>query len=125
MSNLPEWIKLSCERIEPVGSRITCSPAPTDTDEDWLCLLYPNMDVQGFYEALDTDGWAHSSYDTQASDFSSYKKGELNVLVITDPVYFEKFMTATKLAKQFNLLKKEDRVALFQAILYQNEVKKT
>ena len=25
-----------CISIEPVGSRVTCNPAPTDTDEDFL-----------------------------------------------------------------------------------------
>lgn len=61
--------------------------------------------------------------------FRSYKKsfpkndeeqsdgGDVNIIVTLDPHYFKLFTRATGLAKKLNLLKKEDRVALFETIV--------
>ena len=43
-----------CHVSKPVGSRVTCSPPPTDTDEDWLCLAH---DVVQFVEAAEAEGF--------------------------------------------------------------------
>lgn len=102
----------------PVGSRITCSPPPVDTDEDWLILVIddpkPALDASGFTQ----DGSPEFYTGNDAGGFRSWRLGDLNVVTTQDGVFYDRFMTATHLAKQFNLLRKVDRIALFQAILY-------
>jgi len=52
--------------------------------------------------------------------FSSYEKGNINLIVTEDYGFYNKFIAATSVAKRLNLLEKDDRVALFQAVLYAN-----
>ena len=50
--------------------------------------------------------------------FRSYKAGVLNLIVTSNINFYDKFVTATKLAKQLNLLDKQQRITLFKYILY-------
>ena len=43
MKELFPYIKF-ISQIVPVGSRVTCDPSPTDTDEDYLVLLNETAD---------------------------------------------------------------------------------
>ncbi len=106
--------------VERVGSRVTCSPAPTDTDEDFLCLV-PEKD--GGLEALSAHGFKQDGQPefytgNDNGGFRSFRKDDVNVITTNDRDFFMLFLTATHLAKRFNLLKKADRIALFQAVLY-------
>jgi len=125
---LPDWIVLSCERIEPTGSRIICNPPPTDTDMDWLCLLHVNMDMEDFQYALETDKWDDCKEGSQPYPedelWCSYRKGVDNVIVTQDVTFFNLFMEATRQAKEQNLLLKSDRIALFNTVLGKEEKKK-
>lgn len=49
--------------------------------------------------------------------FHSWKKDQLNFILTASLEYFENFYRATILAKKLNLLKKEDRITLFEAIV--------
>ena len=103
---------------------MTCDPAPQGTDEDYLvwtgglggdeeALIDAGFTVEGepeFYTGNDNGG------------FSSYRKGDVNVITTPDIDFYRHFLTATELAKRFNLLKKSDRIALFQAVLYRVNV---
>lgn len=104
--------------MERVGSRVTCSPPPTGTDEDWLVCTFgdpaPALAAAGFSQ----DGSPEFYTGSDAGGFRSWRRGELNVITTPDRRFFELFMTATALAKRFNLLDKGDRIALFQAVLY-------
>jgi hypothetical protein len=110
----------------PVGSRVTCDPAPTDTDEDYIILVSTEKNKLLADYLLDEDFNCQSDggeYDgISESDFLSWKKDELNLLVTTDLAFFHKFMAASSLAKHLNLLKKEDRIATFQVVLYGKEI---
>lgn len=99
----------------PTGSRYICNPAPTDTDNDTLIL------VNGYYdypEMLLNDGWEDcgKEYD-MPGDFMAFRKGEENYIITEDPDYFLSYIKATEGAKALNLLKKEDRISLFHAVL--------
>jgi hypothetical protein len=120
-----ESIKSKCIRFEPVGSRVTCNPAPMDTDQDFLVLVHP----EGFaeFEAdLYSHGYAFGGSRIHAggclvgddASFQSFTLGETNMIVTASEVFFNRFMAATSVAKRFNLLDKSDRIALFQAVLY-------
>jgi hypothetical protein len=104
--------------IVPVGSRVTCDPAPTDTDEDFLML-----DSAGLHDALVSNGFVPCTLvefytGNDAGEFRSWRKGDVNLIVTPYRDFFDLFVSATHLAKRFNLLQKRDRIALFQVILY-------
>lgn len=111
-----------CRPVQ-VGSRITCDPPPTDTDEDWLVWIErPIQEVnirlveQGF--ELGGSVVCKTDKDWKQNTFFSYVKGDLNLIVTGNRLFFDKFLEATKFAKQLNVVEKKDRVKLFQCLLY-------
>lgn len=130
--------------VTAVGSRVTCDPAPTDTDADYLVLVMPfdhlpleqglpAMDQRVFemHNALTGDGWelggsrpdndSHGAL-TELGSFNSYTKGEINLIITADHAFHRAFLAATVVAKHLNLQDKADRIKLFQAVLYGNSV---
>jgi hypothetical protein len=107
-----------------VGSRVTCSPPPTDTDEDWLVLIEETETVP-LQEYLIGDGWATPSLTSDqeerysGSEVKSWKKmidGTLVNLIIThDYRHYDKFLALSSVAARLNLTDKADRAALFRA----------
>lgn len=104
--------------VQPVGSRITCDPAPVDTDEDWLVLVTDVPEERMKQMGFGQDGSPEFYTGNDAGGFRSWRKGDLNVITTQSDEFFQLFLTATYLAKRFNLQRKEDRIALFQAVLY-------
>lgn len=124
--------------LDRVGSRVTCNPAPTNTDQDYLLFVLPHTYGQ-FKNAILENGYEDcriaaqkntskpwyerltvtqsQTYNFELGLFEAFRKGEDNIILTKDIGYYTKFMDATKLAKQFNLLKKADRVALFNYII--------
>lgn len=105
--------------MHPTGSAFTCSPPVEDTDWDWAVLP---KDFDKFAVRLVQSGWVMGgseivamSQDDQCT-FASFRKDKHNIMLVKHRTYYERIVTATKLAKKFNLLKKEDRVALFEAV---------
>lgn len=107
-----------CQRIEPVGSRITCDPIPPDSDEDFLVLTSQLMAI---LHVFDSHGFDQDGSRIDGGDFKSYSRGDLNIITTTDDVFFQNFMAASSVAKRLNLLDKADRIALFRAVLYAEE----
>jgi len=120
-----EDIKAAAIAFAPVGSRVTCVPPPTDTDEDWLLLL----GKENVAWALLDQGWEHdgSRVDDGLNEngpdgtFHSYSSNGVNVIATASEEFYRRFMAASSIAKRLNLLVKSDRIALFQAVLYGNE----
>lgn len=113
--------------IEPVGSRVTCSPAPDDTDRDWLVLIHEKGEIT-FHQHLTSCGWkVGGSMKLDPNQpvphglkFSSYKRGVENLIVTESGEFWRRFLCATALSTHYNLLDKAERIRLFQAILYGN-----
>ena len=119
MADMQGILSVTCAlRAIPVGSRVTCDPPPTNTDEDWLCLMAGDpterMGAAGFKQ----DGSPEFYTGNDNGGFRSWRKGDLNIVTTESQEFFDRFETATHLAKRFNLLIKSDRIALFQAVLY-------
>jgi len=57
------------------------------------------------------------------TDSSRGRKGEINLIITTSKDFFDKFVKATEMAKEQNLLLKDERITLFQKILYNNDPK--
>lgn len=106
--------------IRPVGSRVTCDPPPADTDEDWLVLIRRDPTEALKAAGFRMDGRTKFYTGKDAGSFRSWRKPGSDINIITTPysAFYELFETATLLAKRFNLLDKGDRIALFQAVLY-------
>ena len=106
--------------FRPVGSRVTCNPPPTDTDEDWLVYVSDldqmsgDLSMLGFHQ--DGDPELYVGIDEQ--HFRSFRRGDVNLVLTSKDTFFDRFMVATSLAKRFNLLEKADRIALFRGVLY-------
>lgn len=113
---------LDIKLIHPTGSRYVCNPPVMDTDEDFIVCVdnLAEFDSKiigvGFVNtANDYDYGGDSDFNRY---FASYKRDGLNIIATTNREIYWKFVTATNLAKRFNLICKQDRVELFRAILY-------
>lgn len=112
---------------QAVGSRVTCDPAPVNTDQDYLVLV--GEDAIGFIDKMTSYGFDVELGEGYAEDalnggednrFQSYRMDDVNLIATVDPDFYERFVAATSVARRFNLLEKADRIALFQAVLYGN-----
>ena len=128
MSNsVPNYVRAEALEVAPVGSRVTCTPAPMDTDEDFLVLL-PERGASTVLGLLIDDGYViDGSAITDGVNrrpleeiFQSYSRRHVNLIVTRNRTFFQRFMAATDIAKRFNIMQKTDRIALFQAVLYGN-----
>jgi hypothetical protein len=101
--------------MEPVGSRVTCNPPPKDTDEDILVLVEDREEV---IKTLVKAGFKkEGAYITGDTKFISLRRGETNFIVTDDKAWYEKFLLATAVCKELNVMKKEHRCCVFAAIL--------
>jgi len=114
------------KQITAVGSRVTCNPPPTGTDQDWLVWVDRIEEYDQLADFLLLNGWEIGgsrvpedvNYLPESQRFNSFVKGEDNVIITKSEEFHRRFLAASAMAKHFNLLKKEDRISLFQAVLY-------
>lgn len=106
--------KSIAKTFTPVGSRVTCNPPPTDTDEDWLVL---DLD-KSVANWLSESGWEYGGSMQSEDTFASYKIDDVNVICAFTKDEYAHFKLATDVCQKLNVLKKDDRIALFEAIMY-------
>lgn len=110
--------------VVPVGSRVTCNPPPTDTDEDYLVFV---KDKKAAVDGLKALGFEYSGDPVKTQEyvemgktsqwsFTSMWFGDVNYIITDSQFFFERFLTATHICKTLNLLRKEDRVMVFEAV---------
>ena len=101
----------------PVGSQTIPGAAHDKSDHDFLVLTkdrIPEVFSELGYDLL--SGGRH--YEPSEGKFNSWIKDGVN-FVATDEEYFaKKFLAANAVAQRLSLIKKADRIALFQAVLY-------
>lgn len=124
MDLLPDSIRRHVMTAHKVGSRVTCNPAPVDTDQDVLLLIdkeaYTELSCLLLGEDFEHDGSDVKDPLESSDTFQSFSLGELNLIITGDIYFFERFLAASSIARRLNLLDKADRIALFQAVLYAN-----
>ena len=109
--------------IEPCGSRVTCDPAPTDTDADYLVVAPSSKDAIAKInmalceEEFELEGGEHYQVSV-AGGFTSWRLGDINLIISANDDFVMRHRAATSIAKRFNLMVKADRIALFAAVLY-------
>jgi 4-hydroxyphenylpyruvate dioxygenase-like putative hemolysin len=126
LSNAIAVLELIGSTVEPCGSRVTCNPPPTDTDLDYLVVVAQHDEaISSIVSELSRLGfhWEGSvHYQTAASDgFMSWRGGDVNFIVTASAEFARKHRAATALCTRLNLMNKQDRIALFQAVLYGNQ----
>ena len=111
------------------GSRATVNPPPVDTDDDYFVLYEKYHYTEGkptLDELLTSKGFTigGSMYLHHAgiSDFQSWKKDDLNILVTTDANWYEAMHRAMLVCKYLNVKDKTDRINVHQMIVYGNDV---
>lgn len=99
-----------------VGSQITVYPPPEgDTDLD---ILVPD-DATLINSLIDQAGFVPDSNPNygELGEFTSYRKGKINIIVAHDENFYRKFLLATEVCKALNLPEKTDRVLVHTAIM--------
>lgn len=105
------------------GSRVTCNPPPMNTDDDYI-LHVKDMNQAGAdliangYEFGGSEIPADVNYTNPDEWFASFTKDEINLIVTGSETFYSRFVVATSIAKRLNLMNKNDRIALFQGVLY-------
>ena len=110
------------------GSRATCNPAPTDTDIDIIALTSDPTSFAALNEFIVESGYywdqgkSYVGSDGGASDFQSWKNlgNNVNLLLTGSHLFYNRHLAATSVCKRLNVLNKQDRIAIFQAVLYAN-----
>ena len=78
--------------------------------------------IEGYEELLGSYEFTESDYDGGFFQTQRliYDGNDLNFILMTDPQEYDRFLLASYLSHRFNLLDKDDRVALFSAVRYGN-----
>lgn len=105
---------VNCKEYHATGSRYICEPAPA-TDHDVVCWV---EDLEKFVGQANDIGYEGGGSPLDESHFVSQRRGEVNLIVTEEERFYRLFVLATNLAKRWNLTDKDDRIRLFQAILY-------
>ena len=99
----------------PTGSSYICNPPVLDTDIDQMFLV---DDLEKVSKILEKLGWKRcGNEEYQIGKWVAYRKDNLNALLTNNLKHFNLFLQATEEAKKLNLLKKEERIALFNKYL--------
>lgn len=100
------------------GSSVTCDPPVLDTDKDYVIIVDEDKLGEILLSLLD-DGYSYdSTIKYPGTDFTSLRKGNINLIMTSSWDFYNKFQLATNLCKKLNVKMKHNRVAIFQAILY-------
>lgn len=125
----PDSIEDFCIACVPVGSRVTCNPPPTDTDQDILCLV-DDEELEDFYQWIEKHNWEYEGDEKyQLAEFASYRKTcslgeevcEVNLIITAAPNWFDAFMDATRECKEKNVLTKAGRIEVFEKYIPQKK----
>lgn len=108
--------------VELCGSRVTCNPIPEGADWDYLIFCYTEAGVRHMVNYLGSEGyqWESSEHYQQVAGngFMSWRKGDTNILLTSNQIWLDLHHQATELCRLENILDKEERIRLFQKVLY-------
>lgn len=98
------------------GSRFICPTLNSTSDYDYVIFTASApLDLANL--RFTYEGLGQAQYPREG--FASWRRGEVNIILTSSRQFFDRFVLATWVAKKLRLASKEDRVTLFQAILYE------
>lgn len=104
-------------KIYPCGSRYVCNPPVMHTDVDFL--VYSEAGVSRKLEAAGWDNatWQDYCGNISADDsFVSWRKGSVNLIVMTSKRGADRFNVATHISRAYNIRPKYARVLVYEAL---------
>ena len=112
--DVPYELKSVVQDSFSTGSRIICNPPPMDTDLDVVVLVDSSAAVVDL-EAL---GYVVDSSCSEYEDTATVpmRKGHVNLIVMWDKETFVRWRLATDVARELNLIDRNDRLACFRVI---------
>ena len=131
IDNVSDVVLSYFKGYSPTGSYYICTPPVENTDRDFIVLVESYRYNAVLWSILSGESWELGGSEISPAEyklisgeygFASWKKGNVNLIITTSEDFYNKFVHATEIAKKQNLLNKEDRVALFQKILYGNSI---
>lgn len=111
--------EIGCQ-VYATGSQVTCNPPPGDaSDVDYLVYTSKSLDkLLKYLEENSFEVEGSPEYDIHNSQFASFRKGKVNLIVTNSIDFCMNHRLATEVCKKLNLLEKSDRIMVFKAILY-------
>lgn len=101
------------------GSRVICNPPVTDTDLDVAVLVDAGTEPVEFIDLGYTlSNEVMAQVCKAPRNFSAFRRGEVNLVVTSDPVLFERYKLATEWATKLNLKSKRDRAQFFELVKF-------
>lgn len=101
----------------PVGSRTIEGGWSENSDYDFLILS--NKPIPSLLEDIGFNIDSHSKhYEPSEGHFNSWRRGNINLIVSYSADFANFFTAANNAARALKLTCRDDRVTLFQAVLY-------
>lgn len=107
------------QEVGLTGSSYICNPPVTNTDIDFV--IY-SQDWDKLHDWCEKNAFKTNFEDYAIEAFRSYKRGIINLIVTDDSTWYKRFVKATNLAKQLNLLDKQQRIDLFAFVMYESNI---
>ena len=110
--------------VEPTGSQYICDPPPflENSDVDYVVYCGTKDNLKSLRTTLMNDSWVFGGSLFEDNDFASFKKQMdkdgpvINLITTHKRKFFDYFVLATKIAKDYNVIDKEKRVKLFEDV---------
>lgn len=107
------------QEVGLTGSSYICNPPVTNTDIDFV--IY-SQDWDKLHDWCKKNAFKTNFEDYGLEEFRSYKRGIINLIVTNDATFYRRFVKATEVAKKLNLLDKQQRVDLFDFVIYESNI---
>lgn len=116
--NIKNFLDQVCVEWHPTGSRYICNPPVMDTDEDYICFIFEDDKLtKAGFDKTSSEGEEYEGL----SEFTTWRYKHYNLVVTENREFFDLFVSATEKAKEKNILDKNERIKLFQEVLYGND----
>lgn len=106
----------------PTGSAYITGVDPQDVDLVQYCEGHDHM--MRLLQQYGDQGWEVGSamqYGLDGDDWSSIRKGKLNIILVCNPLLYVKWLAFTELARVLYLDQKVERIELCRAIVEGND----
>ena len=107
------------QEVGLTGSSYICNPPVTNTDIDFV--IY-SQDWDKLHNWCEQNAFKTNFEDYELEEFRSYKRGVINLIVTNDATFYKRFVKATEVAKKLNLLDKQQRIDLFDFVMYESNI---